>query len=106
MLSPVDHPMLAAARQHPKRDGGLHSFLESFTNICTPFRCIPTSDPYREVSSTKVVYPVEKFSDYAALDAASLIQQRRADMRHRLFRPVSEDDESLFHSQVNQTYAM
>ena len=97
VLSPVDHPMLKAARQHPKRKAGLHGFLDSFTNICAPFGCALSSDGIREVSPVKVVYPVERYSDFAALDVSSLIQRRREDMRHRLFRPVSEDDEASIH---------
>ena len=106
MFSLVDHPMLAAARQRPKHEGGLHGFLESFINICAPFRCAPIRDASREVSTPKVVYPVEKYPDFAALDVASLIQQRREDVRHSLFRPVSEDEESPFHPQAIRTYAI
>ncbi|KAI2514237.1 hypothetical protein MHU86_130 [Fragilaria crotonensis] len=106
VISPVDHPMLAAARQNPKRNAGLHGFLDSLTNICAPFSCALSSGGLRDAPPAKVAYPVERYSDFAALDVASLIQRRREDMRHRLFRPVSEDDESCFHPQGGQSYAM
>ena len=94
-MSPVDHPMLAGAREIPVRKGGLDIFLDSFTNMCVPFACAQPREAHSKTPGTKVVYPVERFADYPALNAAHLIQQRRKDVRHQLFRPVSEDESSI-----------
>ena len=93
VLSPDDHPMLSAARQQPQPEGrGFLSILESLTNLCDPFRCVPEKESHR-VNGPKV-YPVETFSDYGTLSGPGLIKKRRNHMRHKLFRPVSNDEES------------
>lgn len=91
-----DPPMLSAARDQPQESLGLADFLESFTNMCVQGCVISPPEHNKKVArgTTRRVYPVERFADYPALNATRLIQLRRASVRHKLFRPVSEDDGS------------
>jgi hypothetical protein len=100
VVSPVDYPILIAARQNSlqteevREKGYFFRWLDDMTSFCSTFTCSSASEIHPESRCAKVVYPVERYSDYAALDAARLLQQRRYDMRHQLFRPISEDNDS------------
>mmetsp|Transcript_16871 Transcript_16871/g.28013 ORF Transcript_16871/g.28013 Transcript_16871/m.28013 type:complete len:188 (-) Transcript_16871:171-734(-) len=102
VLSYENHPMLAAAREKPQRQqqqqqrsSSMAELLDSLTNMCGPAFSCSAPPPFREEEfsvSSKGVYPVQRYSDFPALNAAHLIQRRRQDQQHKLFRPVSDDE--------------
>jgi hypothetical protein len=112
VVSPVDYPIFVAARQTTSQTddvterGYFFRWLDDMTSFCSAFACSSASEIHPDSHCAKVVYPVERYSDYAALDAARLLQQRRYDVRHQLFRPISEDDDSRSHSNTMITDVM
>jgi hypothetical protein len=103
VLSHKNNPMLTAAREKsPRRkQSPLVGLLESVTNLCGPaFACgAPPpprkkrmSDNYNGNVSSKGVYPVQRFAEFPVLNEAHLLQERKKQQQHKLFRPVSEDN--------------
>lgn len=104
VLSYEDHPMLSAAREKPRKETTVTSLTdlwESMTQMCAPaFACAAPSGSSMEdfISgsvASKNVYPVERYADFPALNAAHLLRERQEDQQHKLFRPVSEDSSCM-----------
>lgn len=74
----------------PRRLRPFLSIMDSLSSMCLCHH--HHREDYHQTQSV-VIYPLAAF-DYP-LNHAKLVEQRRRENKHKLFRPVSEDDDSV-----------
>lgn len=84
------HDDLTMASASTKMSPTLHSFSEFMDSLTSMCLC---HDQNHSDKNLKVTYPVAGF-EYP-LNHIKLVEQRRRSLKHKMFRPVSEDDASM-----------
>ena len=84
------HDDVTMASVSPKKSATVHSFSEIIDSLTS--MCLCHHQNYSD-SKFKVTYPVAGFDH--PLNHIKLVEQRRRSLKHKMFRPVSEDDASM-----------